>query len=392
MSTSRPFARFGSARHRLGRRAVVLAVATALAAGVGAVVFPSGGAAAAARVEPNGVAAYGAARDLGPTDARTAPLAGMAPTRSGDGYWLAASDGGVFAFGDARFHGGAFGRTRAWVTGIAPTRAGHGYWLAAADGGVFAFGDARFHGSAAGMTKLPVTGIAPTPSGHGYWLVASDGGVFGFGDARYHGSASGRGLNARVVGIAASPTGHGYWLLSADGGVFAFGDARFYGSSAGQVGDDAVGIAADTDGRGYRVAVGDGTVRAHGAHFDGPVRPGPDNAPTVGIASRDGGYWTVQAYEKPAPNVDPDEPFLVCTRRYESDTSGGYGAVNPTGTYRGAYQFSRTTWNYAAAHAGRTDLIGVDPALARPADQDFLALHLYRWEGARHWEGRCAGL
>jgi hypothetical protein len=30
---------------------------------------------------------------------------GIAAAPSGDGYWLAAADGGVFGFGAARFHG-----------------------------------------------------------------------------------------------------------------------------------------------------------------------------------------------------------------------------------------------------------------------------------------------
>ena len=34
-----------------------------------------------------------------------APIVGMAATPDGDGYWVVASDGGVFAFGDARFYG-----------------------------------------------------------------------------------------------------------------------------------------------------------------------------------------------------------------------------------------------------------------------------------------------
>ena len=37
--------------------------------------------------------------------ASTGPIVGMAATPTGDGYWLAASDGGVFGFGDAAFHG-----------------------------------------------------------------------------------------------------------------------------------------------------------------------------------------------------------------------------------------------------------------------------------------------
>jgi Transglycosylase-like domain len=82
-------------------------------------------------------------------------------------------------------------------------------------------------------------------------------------------------------------------------------------------------------------------------------------------------------------------PFLTCTRQIESN--GNYAAVNPSGKYRGAYQFSRSTWDATARHAGRPDLVGVDPAAASPGDQDFLALHLYQWQGASPWNGRCAG-
>ncbi len=35
------------------------------------------------------------------------PVVGMAATPDGQGYWLVASDGGVFSFGDAGFHGSA---------------------------------------------------------------------------------------------------------------------------------------------------------------------------------------------------------------------------------------------------------------------------------------------
>ena len=33
------------------------------------------------------------------------PIVGMAATPDGKGYWLVASDGGIFAFGDAVFYG-----------------------------------------------------------------------------------------------------------------------------------------------------------------------------------------------------------------------------------------------------------------------------------------------
>lgn len=41
----------------------------------------------------------------GSGNAMVAPVVGMAATPDGGGYWLVAADGGVFAFGDAQFHG-----------------------------------------------------------------------------------------------------------------------------------------------------------------------------------------------------------------------------------------------------------------------------------------------
>ena len=57
-----------------------------------------------------------------------------------------------------------------------------------ADGGVFSFGEAKFHGSMGGRPlNQPIVAIAATPDGGGYWLVASDGGVFSFGDGLFAG-------------------------------------------------------------------------------------------------------------------------------------------------------------------------------------------------------------
>ena len=41
------------------------------------------------------------------------------------------------------------------MVGIAATPDGHGYWLAASDGGVFAFGDAPFDGSLVSIHVVP---------------------------------------------------------------------------------------------------------------------------------------------------------------------------------------------------------------------------------------------
>ena len=153
--------------------------------------------------------------------------------RTGEGYWLVASDGGVFAFGDAKFFGSAGGiRLNRPVNGISATPSSQGYWIVASDGGIFAFGDAEFKGSTGAITlNAPIVGMASTPTGEGYWLVASDGGVFAFGDAAFHGSTGDIRLNSPIVSITATPSGGGYWIVAADGGVFAYGDAEFKGST-----------------------------------------------------------------------------------------------------------------------------------------------------------------
>ena len=84
--------------------------------------------------------------------------------------------------------------------------------MTASDGGIFAFGDAPFEGSMGGTPlNEPVVGMAATPSGHGYWLAAADGGVFAFGDAPFEGSDGGTPKQGAVaVGIAGRPGG--YWI------------------------------------------------------------------------------------------------------------------------------------------------------------------------------------
>ena len=102
----------------------------------------------------------------------------------------------------------------------------------ATDGGVFTFGSARFHGSTGAMhLNAPIVGMAATPNGGGYLLVASDGGVFTFGNAHFHGSTGNKHVTAPVVGIAGDSTGGGYWLATRDGSVFNFGDAKNEGGA-----------------------------------------------------------------------------------------------------------------------------------------------------------------
>jgi hypothetical protein len=150
------------------------------------------------------------------------PIVGMSPTSTGHGYWLVASDGGIFSFGDARFHGSTGSiKLNKPIVGMSVTPTGKGYWMVATDGGIFAFGDARFFGST-GSIRLnrPIEGMTATASGHGYWMVASDGGIFSFGDARFHGSMGGRSLSAPIAGMI--PHGNGYTLIGQDGQLYPF--------------------------------------------------------------------------------------------------------------------------------------------------------------------------
>jgi hypothetical protein len=202
-------------------------------------------------------------------------VVGMAATTTGNGYWLVASDGGIFAFGDANFFGSTGGIDLDQpIVGMAATPTGAGYWLVASDGGIFAYGDARFFGSMGGIAlNRPVVGMASTPTGAGYWMVASDGGIFSFGDAEFFGSTGAIALDEPITAMASSTSGSGYWLLARDGGVFTFGDAEFHGSAVNnQRSQDALAIGADATG-GYWVLSGDGRIDDFG-----PVTrdPSPD--------------------------------------------------------------------------------------------------------------------
>ena len=93
-----------------------------------------------------------------------APVVGMAATPTGAATgWspptVGSSPSGTRRSGD---HGGP--RLNAPVVGMAATPPGRGYWLVASDGGIFAFGDAPFEGSMGGTPlNEPVVGMAATP-------------------------------------------------------------------------------------------------------------------------------------------------------------------------------------------------------------------------------------
>jgi len=259
-------------------------------------------AAASGPARANSVTAYGSAPAQGPDGSAKFSRPPVAIARAGAertaGYWLASDDGGVFAYGGARFFGSLAGpKPGPHVVGIAAPPSGAGYWLASDDGGVFAFGSAPFLGSLGDRRPAaPIAAIAATPSGAGYWLVARDGSVFAFGDAPALGGPSGAQLHGAVVGIASSPTGRGYWLAGEDGGVFAYGDAAFLGSqNAGAIPAPISGIAAPASGGGYWLVGKDGQVYAFGLPDEGSADDaGPVEGTAMGIAAfAPDGYWIV---------------------------------------------------------------------------------------------------
>ncbi len=227
-----------------------------------------------------GIFSFGSARFYGSTGSLVLqrPVVGIVPTKDNGGYWLDASDGGVFSFGDTRFFGSVPGlglhpagsglshSLNAPVVGMVPSIDGGGYFMVASDGGVFAFGDAHFAGSCPGIGGCSGAAVAvmPDASGNGYWLVTQTGNVYSFGDAPYYGAPGNTG--SPVTSAVGTPDGGGYWILTANGTVYNYGNAGNYGDAAGAFGglNPATAIFTTSDGGGYWIASANGTVGQYG--------------------------------------------------------------------------------------------------------------------------------
>jgi hypothetical protein len=227
-----------------------------------------------------GIFTFGSAQFYGSTGSLhlQRPVVGIVPTFDRNGYWLDASDGGVFAFGDAGFYGsipglglhpagsGLADSLNAPIVGMVPSSDGRGYFMVGADGGVFAFGDARFAGSCPGIGGCAgaAVAVAPDATGNGYWVVTQSGNVYAFGDAPYYGAPGPQ--SVPVTSAVRTPDGRGYWILYANGAISNFGDASYFGSPLGLMGglDPATAIFTTGDGGGYWVAAANGAVANYG--------------------------------------------------------------------------------------------------------------------------------
>ena len=229
-----------------------------------------------------GIFSFGSAQFYGSTGSLPLqrPVVGIVATADHNGYWLDAADGGVFSFGDTKFYGSIPGlginaagsglpnSLDAPIVGMVPSVNDRGYFMVGADGGVFAFGDAKFEGSCPGIGGCVGNAVAvmPDASGLGYWLVTSVGAVYAFGDASFLGAPGNTG--SLITGAVRTPDGRGYWILDAAGDVRGYGDAANQtGEGVGSANFDngsASAIFTDSFGDGYGISDQYGDVETFG--------------------------------------------------------------------------------------------------------------------------------
>ena len=179
-------------------------------------------------VESNGgIFAFGDAHFYGSTGGITLanPIVGMAATPDGKGYWLVPPTAGSSPSATPT----STARPAAY-TGQANRRHGRhsrreGLLAGASNGGIFAFGDAHFHGSTGGITLAkPDRRHGCHPRREGLLAGASDGGIFAFGDAHFDGSTGGMTLGQANRRHGRHSRREGLLVGASNGGIFAFGE------------------------------------------------------------------------------------------------------------------------------------------------------------------------
>ena len=132
----------------------------------------------------------------------------------------------------------------------------------------------------------------------------------------------------------------------------------------------------------------------------GPTKAAPQTstttATTIQTTTASTAAETTTAPTEPEPTPTEPEPApgegddglpsgeqWAALRKCEA--SGNYSISSQNGLYHGAYQFNQRTWDGVAKGANRPDLVGVNPAKVAPADQDAMAIALYRQRGAQPW-------
>jgi hypothetical protein len=119
------------------------------------------------------------------------------------GTYEVASDGGIFAYGGARFYGSAVGATLSAVVGIAAAGSA-GYLVAEKDEQVLAYGDAR-NPVDTGGSSFDFVGIVTFGDPGGFFPAQANGTALSYGDYWYlsmnYNMTMSTTLNAQIVGI-----------------------------------------------------------------------------------------------------------------------------------------------------------------------------------------------
>lgn len=121
-----------------------------------------------------------------------------------------------------------------------------------------------------------------------------------------------------------------------------------------------------------------------------PATAPPETAPPETAAPETTDAPAAEAPQAAEPEAAPSEVSTGPTPEQwaalrQCESSGNYSIVSSNGLYHGAYQFNRQTWDGVAAQLGRSDLVGLAPSQAAPADQDALALALWQRRGNQPW-------
>ena len=129
---------------------------------------------------------------------------------------------------------------------MAPTPDGGGYWLVASDGGIFSYGGAPFYGSLGG-SGLSALGMIVTPANGGYSLVTSDGSAQTFLPAASSG-ASDPGVTTAPSGTTATTSTT--TSTTPQQNLLADGQTTFNETTGGWVGSNAILSSSQPSGAG----------------------------------------------------------------------------------------------------------------------------------------------
>ena len=136
------------------------------------------------------------------------PIVAMAPRPTAGGYWLVASDGGIFTFGDAKFFGSeAAAGTGVTIIGMQSSETGLGYSLIGQSGQIYPFGDAASPTTAGSVVSAIGGEVSASLDSDVTTLVdqqapGNPNGLWLGGDPDYWRSSSGPGLAAAAVAAA----------------------------------------------------------------------------------------------------------------------------------------------------------------------------------------------